>query len=115
LQALLRGIGKTFGHKSPLNLGRGQSLDEFDAITQRRTEIFAYQGDQSTNPKPNEPPAQFMTLQRNELIPEMNGQYGNLMMTSSAGCSWTLCFVRTATTSWQQSCWACMKSACTGS
>ena len=68
-------------------------------FTQRRTEIFAYQGDQSTNPKPNEPPAQFMTLQRNELIPEMNGQYGNLMMTSSAGCSWMLCFAQTGTTS----------------
>ena len=53
--------------------------NEFDAITQRRTEIFAYQADQSTNPKPNEPAAQFLTLQRNELIPEMNGQYANLM------------------------------------
>ena len=52
---------------------------EFDAITQRRTEVFAYQADQSTNPKPNDPPAAFMSLQRNELIPEMNGQYANLM------------------------------------
>ena len=52
---------------------------EFDAITQRRTEIFNYQADQSTNPKLNDPPAQFLSLQRNELIPEMNGQYANLM------------------------------------
>lgn len=52
---------------------------EFDAITQRRTEVYAYQADQSTNPKSFDPPAPFVTFQRNELIPEMNGQYANLM------------------------------------
>jgi hypothetical protein len=52
---------------------------EFDAITQRRTELFTYQADQSTNPKAMDTPAQFLSLQRNELIPEMNGQYANLM------------------------------------
>jgi hypothetical protein len=53
--------------------------NEFDSITQRRTDIYAYQADQSTNPKPNDPPAAFMSLQRNELIPDMSGQYANLM------------------------------------
>jgi len=47
---------------------------EFDAIAQRRSEVFNYQADQSTNPKSVDPPASFLTLQRNELIPEMNGQ-----------------------------------------
>ena len=53
--------------------------NEFDAITQRRTEVFAYQADQSTNAKNFETPSAFLSLQRNELIPEMNGQYANLM------------------------------------
>ena len=52
---------------------------EFDAITQRRSEVFNYQADQSTNPKAFDPPSAYLTLQRNELVPEMNGQYANLM------------------------------------
>ena len=97
-------------------VGHGESrISRVDVVTGWEFQGRKIEGDQSTNPKPNEPPAQFMTLQRNELIPEMNGQYGNLMITSSAGCSWMLCFAQTGTTSWQQSCWACMKSACTGS
>jgi hypothetical protein len=50
-----------------------------DAITQQRSEVFAYNANSSLNPKVNDPPAAFMNLQRNELQPELAAAYATAM------------------------------------
>ena len=50
-----------------------------DATTQTRSEVFAYVANASLNPKVNDPPAAFLNLQRNELLPERAAAYATAM------------------------------------
>lgn len=49
-----------------------------EAIANQRTDVFAYQAGQSTNPTNSEAPPAFLNYQRTDLVPEMAGEYGVL-------------------------------------
>ena len=68
-------LAKVYGQAEANRLQKVQR----DSITQQRTEVFAYQADASTNPKAFDPASPFLQLQRNELVPEMNGEYATYM------------------------------------
>ena len=68
-------LTKVYGQAEAARLQKVQR----DAITQTRSEVFAYVANASLNPKNNDPPAAFLNLQRNELQPEMAAAYATAM------------------------------------
>ena len=64
-------LAKVYGQAEATRLQKVQR----DSIAQQRSEVFAYQADATTNPRAFDPPSAFLQLQRNELLPEMSGDY----------------------------------------
>jgi hypothetical protein len=65
-------LTKVYGQAEAARLQKLQR----DAIVQQRSEVFAYDANASLNPRLVDPPAAFINLQRNELVPELAGAYG---------------------------------------
>ena len=64
-------LTKVYGQQEAARLQKLQR----DAIANQRSEVFAYNPNGSLNPKVFDPPAAFINLQRNELVPEFAGTY----------------------------------------
>jgi hypothetical protein len=66
---------KVYGQAEAARLQKMQR----DAIVQLRTEVFAYDGSASLNPKVFDPPAAFINLQRTELQPGLAAAYASAL------------------------------------